>query len=75
MIYLISNYSNNAAYEFEENYIGYKFSRESAIDYIMTQTKSGVLSSNINILLINKDEYFLGSNETWIIREIEELKC
>jgi len=62
MIYLISNYANNTAYEFEENYIGYKLSREAAIDYLMTQTKSGMLSSYTNTSTINnnmnKAEYF-----------------
>ena len=78
MIYLISNYANNTAYEFEENYICYKLSREAAIDYIMNQTKSGILSSYTNASIINnnmnKAEYFSDSNETWIVREIEELK-
>jgi hypothetical protein len=78
MIYLISNYANNTAYEFEENYIGYKHLRESAINYIMEQTKLGILSSYMNAQVINnnmnKAEYFSDTNETWIIREIEELK-
>lgn len=77
MIYLISNYSNETAYEFEENYIGYKFSRESAIDYIMSQTKSGILSSYMNASVINNNmnnaEYFSSGTETWVVREIEEL--
>lgn len=78
MIYLISNYANNTAYEFEENYIGYKLSREAAIDYIMTQIKSRILTSYTNSLIINnnmnKAEYFSDNTETWMVREIEELK-
>jgi hypothetical protein len=78
MIYLISNYSNNPLCENSENYIGYKLSRESAIDYVMTQTKSGILSSYMNNSVMNKNvnnaEYFSDGNETWTIREIEELK-
>jgi len=78
MIYLISNYANNTAYEFEENYIGYKFSREAAINYIMEQTKSGMVLSYANTSVINnnvnKAEYFSDSKETWIVRKIEELK-
>jgi hypothetical protein len=67
-IFLITNYLNTL-HEIDETYIGYKSSYEEAHSYINSKL-------NVSHLGVNPDSeyWFSDGYETYIIREVEELK-